>query len=123
MRKAPVHAVFQRIGTSAVLVLGDLRKAALISVGRGPSSGQMHLVTKKHLSSEIQGLAEAAAVLLFSCNLFRFFANLLSSTLSSQGLLHPALCARLQVEGVALHFLNDVFRLNLALEATESVVY
>jgi hypothetical protein len=30
----------QWIGTSAVLVVGDLRKAALISVGRGPFSGQ-----------------------------------------------------------------------------------
>ena len=56
-------------------------------------------------------------------HLFGFFANLLSSTLSRQGLLHPALCARLQAEGVALHFLNDVFRLNLALESTESVLY
>ncbi len=56
-------------------------------------------------------------------NLIRVFANLLSSTLSRQGLLDSALRARLQVEGVALHFLNDVFRLNLALEATEGVVY
>jgi hypothetical protein len=38
-------------------------------------------------------------------------------------LLDSTLRARLQVEGVALHFLNDVFRLNLALEATESIVY
>jgi len=57
------------------------------------------------------------------CNLIRFFANLLSSTLSRQGLLHPTLCARFQIEGVALHFLNDVFGLNLALESTESAVY
>ncbi len=56
-------------------------------------------------------------------HLFGFFANLLSSTLSRQGLLHPALRARLQVEGVALHFLNDVFRLNLTLESTKSVLY
>src|SRR5882762_8166580 len=90
---------------------------------RGHPSWQMHLLTKKQLSSEIEGRCSAAAVLLFSCNLFRFFANLLSSTLSRQGLLHPALCARLQVEGVALHFLNDVFRLNLALESTERVLY
>ena len=59
----------------------------------------------------------------FGCNSFRFFANLLSSTLSRQSLLHPALRARLQVEGVAFHFLNDVFRLNLALEATEGIIY
>jgi len=59
----------------------------------------------------------------FGCNLIRLFANLFSSTLSRQGLLHPAFRARLQVEGVALHFLNDVFRLNFALEATEGVVY
>jgi hypothetical protein len=83
----------------------------------------MHLVTKKRASGEIKGRGSAEEVLYFAANLFRFFANLLSSTLSSQGLLHPALCARLQVKGVALHFLNDVFRLNLALESTERVFY
>jgi hypothetical protein len=57
------------------------------------------------------------------CNLFRFFANLLPSTLSRQGLFDSALCAGLEVEGVALHFLYDVFRLNLTLEATESAFY
>jgi hypothetical protein len=56
-------------------------------------------------------------------NLIRFFPNLLPSTFSRQGLLDSALCARFQVEGVALHFLNDLFRLNLTLESTESVVY
>jgi hypothetical protein len=59
----------------------------------------------------------------FGCNLFRFFANLLPSTLSRQGLFDSALCAGLEVEGVALHLLNDVFRLNLTLEATESAFY
>ena len=56
-------------------------------------------------------------------NPIRLFANLFSGTLSRQSLLHPALGAGLQVEGVALHFLNDVFRLNLALETTEGVFY
>jgi len=37
----------QWIGAAAVLVLGDLRETTLISVGRGPSSGQMHPVAKK----------------------------------------------------------------------------
>ncbi len=32
---------------------------------RGPSSGQMHVVTKKQLSGEIEGRCSAAAVLLF----------------------------------------------------------
>jgi len=57
------------------------------------------------------------------CNLIRFFANLLSSTLSRQGLLHPDALRPAQVEGVSLHFLNDVFGLNLALESTERAVY
>ncbi len=56
-------------------------------------------------------------------NSIRFFTNFLPSTLPRQGLLHSALRAGLQIEGVALYFLNDVFRLNLALEATECVVY
>lgn len=62
-------------------------------------------------------------MLIYRSWLIRFFANLLSSTLSRQGLLDPALRARLQIEGVALHFLNDVLGLNLALETTEGVVY
>jgi len=57
------------------------------------------------------------------CSLLCVFAKLFSGTLSRQSLLHPALRARLQIEGVALHFLNDVFRLNLALEATEGIFY
>ena len=46
-----------------------------------------------------------------------------SGPLSRQGLLRSALRARLQVIRVALHFSDDVFRLNLALEATKSVFY
>jgi len=55
-------------------------------------------------------------------NSLRLFANLFSGTLSCQSLLHPALLARLQVEGVTLHFLDDVFGYNLALEATKGVL-
>jgi hypothetical protein len=57
------------------------------------------------------------------CNLIRLFPNLLAGTLSRQGLFDPALRARLQVKGVALHFLDDVFRLIFALEATEGTIY
>ena len=46
-----------------------------------------------------------------------------SSTLSSQSLLHAALfLARLQIKGVTLHVLNDVFGLNFALKSTKSVL-
>src|SRR5439155_8736819 len=48
--------------------------------------------------------------------------NLFSSTLSRQSLLHALLLARLQVVGVTLHFLNYVFRLNLALEPTQGIL-
>src|SRR6266851_368660 len=48
--------------------------------------------------------------------------NLFSSTLSRQSLFHALLLARLQVEGVTLHFLNYVFRLNLALEPTQGIL-
>src|SRR2546428_4872261 len=56
------------------------------------------------------------------CNLIRLSANLFSGTLSRQSLLQSALIARLQVVGVTLHFLNDVFRLNLALEPTKGIL-
>ena len=51
-----------------------------------------------------------------------FLGNLLSGTLSRQGLLHPALFARLQVVRVPLHFQNDAFSLNLALEPTKGTL-
>jgi hypothetical protein len=49
-------------------------------------------------------------------NLIPLFAKLFSGTLLRQSLLHPASLARLQVVRVTLHFLDDVFRHNLALE-------
>lgn len=52
-----------------------------------------------------------------------FLANFFSGTLSGQGFLHPAFRTRLQVEGVTLYFLNDVFCLNLSLEPTQGVLY
>ena len=51
-----------------------------------------------------------------------FFANLFSGTLLRQGLLHPASFAWLQVIGVTFHFLDNVFRHNLALEPSQSVL-
>src|SRR5579863_8398405 len=62
------------------------------------------------------------AVGAFKCwNSIRLFANLFPGALSCQSLLDSALFARLQVEGVPLHVLNDVFGLNLALKPTKSV--
>jgi hypothetical protein len=55
-------------------------------------------------------------------NLIWLSATLFSSTLSRQSLLQALLLARLQVVGVTLHFLNDVFRLNLALEPTQGIL-
>src|ERR1700730_1459443 len=56
------------------------------------------------------------------CNLIRLSADLFSGTLSRQSLLQSALLPWLQVVGVTLYFLNDVFRLNLALEPTEGIL-
>jgi hypothetical protein len=39
-----------------------------------------------------------------------------------QSFLQSAHLTRLQAVGVTLHFLNDVFRLNLALEATQGIL-
>ncbi len=56
------------------------------------------------------------------CNLSLLFANLFSSALLRQSLLHSASFPRLQVVGVTFHFLDNVFRLNLALEPTQGVL-
>ena len=39
-----------------------------------------------------------------------------------QSLLYSALRTRLQIEGVTLHFLDDLFRLHLALEAAQGIL-
>jgi hypothetical protein len=55
-------------------------------------------------------------------NLILLFANLFSGTLSRQSLLYSKLLARLKVVGMTLHFLDDVFRLNLALKSAKGVL-
>ncbi len=52
-------------------------------------------------------------VLLFAC--------FLPAALAGQRFLHPFLLAWLQVKGVTLDLLNDVFLLHLALEATQRI--
>src|SRR5258706_10325682 len=53
--------------------------------------------------------------------LFGFATNLLAAPLAGQRLLGPALVAGLQVEAVLLDVLDDVFLLDLSLEAPEGV--
>ena len=50
------------------------------------------------------------------------FASLFAAALSRQRFLHSLLFAWLEVEGVTLHFLNNVLLLNLALEAAQGVL-
>src|SRR4029079_18022322 len=54
--------------------------------------------------------------------LLRFASKLLAITLSRQRLLRAAFIARLQVEGVLLDILDDVFLLHLPLEPSESAL-
>jgi hypothetical protein len=54
--------------------------------------------------------------------IFGLFANLLLCPLTSQSLLYAELRARLQIVGMTLDFLNDVFRLNFALEPTQGAL-
>jgi hypothetical protein len=51
-----------------------------------------------------------------------FFASLLAATLARHSFLHALFLARLQVKGVTLHVLDNVFLLNLALKPAESVL-
>jgi hypothetical protein len=51
-----------------------------------------------------------------------FFTYLLAVALACERFLDALLLAWFQVEGVALNFLDDVFRLHFALEATECIL-
>lgn len=50
-----------------------------------------------------------------------FVSGLLACPFSSQGCLDPLFLPRFQIEGVLLNLLDDIFLLNLALEATQRV--
>jgi hypothetical protein len=54
--------------------------------------------------------------------LILFFARFLASSLASESSLDTLFLARLQVKGVALDLLDNVFLLHLALEAAQSVL-
>ena len=54
--------------------------------------------------------------------LILFFACLFSGALTSQRSLHTLLFAGLQVKGVTLDLLNDVFLLHLAFKAAQSIL-
>jgi hypothetical protein len=70
--------------------------------------------------SHAEGRCLAAAAL--DRNSIRFFPAFLSSTLSRQGFLHALLLARLQIEGVTLDLLDNVFLLHFAFEATKGIL-
>ena len=57
-----------------------------------------------------------------SAALVLFFARLLASTLASESSLDTLFLAGLQVEGVALDLLDNVFLLHLALETAQRVL-
>jgi len=54
--------------------------------------------------------------------LILFLASLFTTALTSQGFFHTLLLTRLQIEGMTFYFLDDVFRLNLALETPEGIL-
>jgi hypothetical protein len=54
--------------------------------------------------------------------LFGFFANLFARTFTRESLLQTELFARFQVVGVTFYFLDNVFLLNLTLEAAQGVL-
>jgi len=54
---------------------------------------------------------------------FRYnLSNFLTTALPGKRLLDPFLLARLQIKGMFLHFLDDVFLLNLSLEAPQRIL-
>jgi hypothetical protein len=55
-------------------------------------------------------------------NLVLLFASFLAAALARQCFLHSFFFARLEVEGVTLHFLDDVLLLDLSLETPQGVL-
>jgi hypothetical protein len=60
--------------------------------------------------------------LIVAKSLILLFAGLLAVTLAGQCFLDAALFAGLQIVGVTLDFLDDVFLLHLALETAERIL-
>ena len=80
-----------------------------------------HAETERPASDRGPSVAHAKHV--STCmKLVLFLANLLTVPLTCQGFLHALLLAGLQVKGVALNFLDDVFLLHLALETAKSIL-
>ncbi len=57
----------------------------------------------------------------FCWSLVLFFTDFLPIALACECFLHALLLAWFQVEGVALYFLDDVFRLHFALKTAECI--
>jgi hypothetical protein len=93
---------------------------ALPTSGVGGVSWEYHALT--FVSLVLCTVLRCAAHEIFDLDLvanpLRLFANLFPGTLSCQGLLYSELFAGLQIEGVTLHFLYDVFSYNFSLETT-----
>lgn len=67
----------------------------------------------------MKGLAATLAAALHRS--FLLFALFLAATFTGERFFHALFFAWLQVKGVSLHFLDDVFLLHLPLESTQSV--
>src|SRR6266446_3585778 len=79
------------------------------------------LATRANLCGPGGAPCPAWTFTLGSGSLFDFPARLLPVSFAGQGLLDPELLTRLEVEGMTLHFLNDVLLLNFAFEAAKGV--
>jgi hypothetical protein len=88
----------------------------LLVVGKVNGRGRGRRATLAKSTHEKPLLWAAALYLVL------FLAVLFAGTLACQRLFDALLLARFQVIGVTLHFLNYVFRLNLALETAKGIL-
>jgi hypothetical protein len=77
-----------------------------------PQSTHVRLLSWNSIGRHLVLLDHAGALL-------RFASDLLAAPLSGKRLLGPAPITRLEIEGMLLNILDDVFLLHLALEAAE----
>src|SRR6185503_13927368 len=104
--------VLQRFGSFLNCLSAKNSCSPAVQMNSSPQSTHLRLLSWNSIGRHLVLVSRAGALL-------RFAPELLSIPLPRQCLLGPPFIARLQIEGMLLDVLDDVFLLHLALEAAK----